>query len=94
MDRFVTLEKLPDGYKIPEKYADLLIFDPVAHRLTYHGYMSKADFDRLCGFSRDWSFRRKLEELFQQCAYNGRPEAAPASGGGWLASLKRRLVTG
>ncbi|WP_165070703.1 hypothetical protein [Paludisphaera rhizosphaerae] len=94
MDRFVALEKLPEGYKIPAKYADRLVFDPDARRLYYHGYMSKTDFDHLCGFSRDWSFRRKLEELFQLCAYNGRPEAAPASGGGWLASLKRRLVTG
>ena len=94
MDRFVTLDRLPDGYKIPEKYADRLVFDPNSRRLSYHGYMSKTDFDRLCGFCRDWSFRRKLEELFQQCAYNGSPEAAPASRGGLLASLKRRFVTG
>jgi hypothetical protein len=35
--------------------------------------MSKADFDRVCERTKDWPFRRVLEDLFRQCV----PEEAP-----------------
>ena len=65
VDHFVTLEKLPQDLTFPADLADRIRIDPETRRLYFRGYMSKADFDRLCQLTRDWSFRRKLEELFQ-----------------------------
>ncbi|OJW22570.1 MAG: hypothetical protein BGO49_00885 [Planctomycetales bacterium 71-10] len=92
MDRFVTLDRLPDDFAVPAGYADRLTFDAAARRLTFQGYMSKTDFDRLSARTRDWAFRRKLEELFQQCVYNGRPE--PRRGPSLLDRLRRRIAPG
>ncbi|MDG3002503.1 hypothetical protein [Paludisphaera mucosa] len=92
MDRFVALERLPDGFAVPAEYADRLSFDPAARRLRFRGYMSKTDFDRLCGLTSDWAFRRKLEELFRLCDYNGGP--ASAGRGGLFASLRKRFAPG
>ncbi|WP_165251841.1 hypothetical protein [Paludisphaera soli] len=91
MDRFVTLERMPEGFAIPEDLAGRLAYDPSTRRLSFRGYMSKADFDRLCGLTGDWAFRRKLEELFQRCVYNERPETP---GRGLLAALRRRIAPG
>ena len=51
--------------EFPPQLKDRIHFDPVAHKLIFHGYMSKTDFDRLCQLSNDWAFRRTLEELFR-----------------------------
>ena len=67
MDHFVKLDKLPDGYQFPPDLEDRIIFDAAAHKLVFRGYMSKGDFDRLSELTRDWGFRRSLEELFRQC---------------------------
>ena len=65
MDHFVTLDRLPEGLVFPTDLEDKIWFDPVSKKLFFRGYMSKTEFDRLCQTTRDWSFRRKLEELFQ-----------------------------
>jgi DUF1365 family protein len=65
MDHFVRLDRLPEGLEFPGPLKDRIHFDPVAHKLVFHGYMSKTDFDRLCQLSNDWAFRRTLEELFR-----------------------------
>jgi hypothetical protein len=77
MDHFVKLDKLPDGYEFPADLKDRIAFDAEKHRLVFRGYMSKADFDRLCERTRDWGFRRVLEELFRECV----PEVEPQPGG-------------
>ena len=65
MDHFVTLEKIPDGLVFPADLTDRIWMDSPGKKLYFRGYMSKADFDRICELTRDWSFRRRLEELFQ-----------------------------
>ena len=65
MDHFVKLDRLPEGVEFPPQFKERIHFDPVAHKLVFHGYMSKTDFDRLCQLSNDWAFRRILEELFR-----------------------------
>jgi hypothetical protein len=67
MDHFVALEKLPPGLQFPPDLADRIRFDADARRLHFRGFMSKADFDRLCRLSDDWGYRRPLEELFRRC---------------------------
>jgi hypothetical protein len=64
MDHFVRLDRLPDGYEIPGNLAEKLHFDAEGHRLVFRGYMSKTEFDRICEPTRDWGFRRSVEELF------------------------------
>jgi hypothetical protein len=77
MDHFVRLDRLPDGYEIPHSLADKLFFDPEGHRLVFRGYMSKTEFDRICEPTRDWGFRRSVEELFLKSV----KDAGPAPGG-------------
>ena len=94
MDRFVMLDRLPAGFVIPRDMKDRVSYDAATRRLTCHGYMSKTDFDRLSQLTKDWSFRRKLEELFQSCAYNDQPDARSRPRGGLLSGLLRRFVPG
>jgi hypothetical protein len=77
MDHFVRLDGLPDGYEIPQSLADKLFFDPEGHRLVFRGYMSKTEFDRICEPTRDWGFRRSVEDLFLKSV----KDADPAPGG-------------
>lgn len=65
MEHFVTLSKLPEGLRFPADLAEKIRYDPERRRLVYRGAMSKAEFDRLCLLSDDWSYRRPLEELFR-----------------------------
>jgi len=92
MDHFVKLDKLPDGYEFPAKMKDRISFDSEKHILVFRGYMSKAEFDRMCQLTRDWKFRRTLEELFCLCV----PEEAPRDRGiGRLwDALRRRFTVG
>ena len=72
MDHFVRLDKMPDGYQFPPDLQDRILFDPEAHKLVFRGYMSKGEFDRLSQLTRDWGFRRSLEELFRLMYPRGR----------------------
>jgi hypothetical protein len=76
MDHFVKLDRLPEGYDFPADLKDRIFFDAAAHKLVYRGYMSKTDFDRLGQPTRDWGFRRALEDLFRECV----PEDGPRPG--------------
>jgi hypothetical protein len=77
MDHFVNLEQLPEDFAVPPKFLSRLEFDAAARKLVFHGYMSKAEFDQLSSISKDWRFRRTLEDLFRQCT----PDTKPAPGG-------------
>ena len=92
VDHFVNVQKLPEDFIIPPKFQNRIEFDAEAHKLIFHGYMSKTEFDRLCQLTQDWKFRRTLEELFCLCV----PDEAPPSGGiGRLwDALKRRFTMG
>jgi hypothetical protein len=88
MDHFVKLDRLPEGYEFPADLKDRIFFDAAAHKLVYRGYMSKADFDRLCQPTRDWGYRRALEDLFRECV----PEVeSPSQGGRRLLGVFTRL---
>jgi hypothetical protein len=90
MDHFVTLERLPEGLEFPADLKDRIRLDPQSKRLYFRGYMSKADFDRICLLTKDWSFRRKLEELFRDCIDGDEP---PSKGvRGLLSLFKKRTV--
>jgi hypothetical protein len=90
MDHFVTLDRLPEGIEFPADLKDKIGFDPESKKLFFHGYMSKTEFDRLGQLTKDWGFRRKLEELFQACVYE--PEPQPRGVGGLLSMFRKRAV--
>ncbi len=90
LDHFVTLERLPEGLEFPADLNDRIRIDAQSKRLYFRGYMSKADFDRICMLTRDWSFRRKLEDLFRICIDDG--EAAPKRGHGLFSLFKKPAV--
>ena len=90
MDHFVMLDRLPEGLEFPTNLRDRIWYDPQTKRLFFRGYMSKTHFDHLCELSRDWSFRRKLEELFQICIDAENPQATGRQG--WFSLFRRRTV--
>ena len=77
MDHFVTLARLPARLRFPAEFEGRISHDPALGRLVFRGFMSKAEFDRLCDLSDDWGYRRQLEELFRQCTPD---DAAPERG--------------
>jgi hypothetical protein len=80
MDHFVKLERLPDGYEIPGSVREKLHFDAEGHRLVFRGYMSKTEFDRICEPTRDWGFRRSVEELFLKSVVDAGPSRNSRNG--------------
>ncbi len=90
MDHFVSLDRLPEGLEFPADLRDRIQYDPQSKRLCFHGYMSKTEFDRLSQLTRDWSFRRKLEELFQMSIFEGEPESKGVRG--LLSLFRKRAV--
>jgi hypothetical protein len=90
MDHFVKLDRLPEGYEFPDDLRDRIYFDAAAHKLVFHGYMSKSEFDRLSELTRDWGFRRALEDLFRECV----PEnESPSRGSRRLLNVFTRLIS-
>lgn len=77
MVRTVALDQLPDGLELPAELQDKAVFDAERKQLAYHGFMSKQDFDRLAGLSRDLQWQRTTEQLFQLCAYEEQDECPP-----------------
>jgi hypothetical protein len=90
VDHFVKVDKLPDNYDFPPQLRDRIQYDSESHKLVFHGYMSKADFDRLSQATTDWKFRRTLEDLFRDCTPE---EKAPPSGVRRLMSAVARLFS-
>ncbi len=72
MEQFAAMPRKPKGFCFPADLADRIRYDEDKKRLVYRGFMSKAEFDRLCLVSDDWCYRRPLEDLFRRCT----PEAA------------------
>jgi hypothetical protein len=73
LDHFIKVDRLPEGFEFPPELRDRFHFDPTTGKLTFHGYMSKAEFDRVSQLTSDWKFRRALEELFRQCIPDEKP---------------------
>jgi hypothetical protein len=92
MDHFVKLDKLPEGFDFPLDLQDRLNFDAAGKKLVYRGYMSKADFDRVCRLTTDWNFRRTLEDLFRLCVPED--ELRPRRANGFLAAFARLFSLG
>jgi hypothetical protein len=92
MDHLVKLDKLPDGFEFPPELKDRIFFDADHSVLVCRGYMSKTEFDRLCQHTKDWKFRRTLEELFCESV----PEMTPQERGmrGLWEALRRRFIIG
>ena len=80
MDRFISLQAIPaDLRAIPPDLADRFHFDAEQKRLSFRGFMSKGDFDRLSQLSDSWPYKRAVESLFQLCTLDD-DEAKPPSG--------------
>jgi hypothetical protein len=67
VERFVPIQRWPEGLDFPADLKERIQYDPTKGRLSYRGFMSKSEFDRLCNLSDDWSYRRPLEDLFRLC---------------------------
>ena len=76
VDHFVKLERLPEDLLLPPQFQNRLEFDPQAQKLIFHGYMSKSEFDQLSALTKDWRFRRTLEDLFRLCTPDRKPTQA------------------
>jgi hypothetical protein len=90
MDHSVFVDRLPEGLEFPADLKGRIHFDPQTRKLTFRGYMSKTDFDRISQLTRDWSFRRKLEELFQVCVPEDDPD--PKKSHGFFSMFRKRSV--
>ena len=63
------LEKLPQGLNFPVELTERIRFDPSHKQLVFHGFMTKAGYDRLRELSTDAAYLRAVELLFQRSAY-------------------------
>ena len=89
MDHSVPLHSLPDGLDFPPELTGRIAYDAARRTLSFRGFMSKADFDRLSRLHEDWGYRRSLEDLFRLCTLE--PEPRPVNR---LASMFSRLIPG
>src|SRR5437899_102262 len=64
MEFSVQLAKLPTGIAFPDRLRERIHFDPVAGKLSYHGFMTKCTYDELSALSDDTDYHRALEQLF------------------------------
>lgn len=68
MDHFVPLSALPaDFRRIPPDLSERFRYDAEQKRLSFQGFMSKGDFDRLSLLSESWPYKRAVESLFMIC---------------------------
>jgi hypothetical protein len=67
VEHSVPMVRLPEELSFPAGLAERIHFDAERGQLVFRGFMSKADFDRLCRLSDDWGYLRPLEELFRLC---------------------------
>jgi hypothetical protein len=87
MHHSVPMDRLPEGLTFPPELQGRISHDPSSRTLSFQGFMSKADFDRLGRLHDDWGYRRTLEELFRICTLD--PEPQPTNR---LASVFARLM--
>jgi hypothetical protein len=64
--------------------ADRIHFDSVARRLVFHGFMSRAMFERLDALHNDATYQRAIQQLFGICVYE-----EPASTSHRMLTVKR-----
>ena len=87
MDHSVRMDSLPEGLTFPPEMDGRIRHDASSRTLSFRGFMSKAEFDRLSRLHDDWGYRRSLEELFRICTLD--PEPQPTNR---LASVFARLI--
>ena len=87
MDHAVGLDRLPDGLTFPPELGERIWFDEDRKTLSFRGFMSKADFDRLNNLSDHWGYRRSLESLFRICIYEDNAPRSPNRMAGWFARI-------
>lgn len=73
MEYSTRLDRLPADLTFPDDLAGRIRFDASTARLSFRGFMSKADFDRLYALGDDWPYRRALEDLFRLCVSEDAP---------------------
>jgi hypothetical protein len=88
MDHHVELKRLPDGLTFPPELSDRIHFDADRGKLSFRGFMCKAEFDRLGRLSDDWGYRRAMEDLFRLCTLE-----PPGRSPNRLAAIVARLVS-
>jgi hypothetical protein len=64
MEFSVKLAKLPEGFSIPQRLTERMVFDEARGQLSYRGFMTKCTYDELSSFSDDPDYHRALEQLF------------------------------
>ena len=89
MTHSVRLDALPEGMTFPPEMDGRIAYDPAGRTLSFRGFMSKADFDRLGQLHDDWGYRRTLEELFRLCSWESAPRPVNR-----LAAMFARLIPG
>ena len=87
MNHSVRLDSLPDGLTFPPEMDGRISYDPAKRTLSFQGFMSKAEFDRLSRLHDDWGYRRTLEELFRLCSQESGTRPVNR-----LASMFSRLI--
>lgn len=92
MDRFVSLAQLPVGVMFPSELQGRVWYDGERKRLYFRGFMSKADFDRLCRAHNDFHFQRALEELFQKCTFLDVTPGEQRSSSRWVRQAAAALA--
>lgn len=65
MDYAVKVRSLPKDLEFPPELRSRIRFDPAMKQLVFHGFMSKADYDRLTRLHSDLEYLRAVERLFQ-----------------------------
>ena len=88
MDYFVKIDRIPEGVEFPPPLKDRIHFDADSHKLIFHGYMSKTDFDRLCQLSNDWNFRR----AWKNCSGGQSPKIPCAKGNQTVAHRRHAAI--
>jgi len=84
VDHFVKLERMPDDFELPPQFQNRLEFDSQSQKLIFLGYMSKSEFDQISSLTKDWRFRRTLEDLFRLCTPESKPKPS-----GFLAAFSQ-----
>jgi hypothetical protein len=61
-----SLARLPEHLEFPPRLRQRIVFDARRERLSYYGFMTKADYDLLRGLSSDAAYQQALEQLFRE----------------------------
>lgn len=70
MDHSVNLDPLPQGLEFPPELRNRIRYDSQRKAIVFHGFMSKATYDRLLKLHDNGEYRRAIENLFSQATYD------------------------